>query len=170
MSVIIRPETAQDRGAVWGVNQQAFGGDAEASLAEALRDGGFTEVSLVAEKNDAIVGHILFGRVQIDTAATMIDAVSLAPMAVVPNHQRQGVGALLVEAGLDVARRNGHKIAVVLGHPEFYSRFGFSAKLAEPLQSPFGGGEAWMAMELAPEALAGIAGKVEYPPPFLNLE
>ena len=72
----------------------------------------------------------------------------------------------MVEAGLEACRVQSHKIIVVLGHPEFYPRFGFSAELAQPLESPFGGSAAWMAMELAPGALEGVVGKVEYPPPF----
>ena len=67
---------------------------------------------------------------------------------------------------MEACREKGHKLVLVLGHPEFYPRFGFSADLARPLESPFGGGEAWMAMELVPGALMGIAGRVEYPPPF----
>ena len=66
----------------------------------------------------------------------------------------------------EACRKKGHKIVVVLGHTEFYPRFGFSAELAQPLESPFGGGEAWMAMELVSGALAGVEGRVEYPPPF----
>jgi putative acetyltransferase len=92
--------------------------------------------------------------------------LSLAPMAVLPSHQRQGIGTRLVEDGLQLCRDAGHQIVIVLGHPTFYPRFGFSPKLAEPLTSPFCGGESWMAMELLPGALAGIVGTVDYPPPF----
>jgi len=72
---------------------------------------------------------------------------------VLPEFQRQGIGSALVRSGLKACREQGHSIVVVLGHPEYYSRLGFSAKLAEPLLSPFGGREAWMAMELVPGAL-----------------
>jgi len=112
---------------------------------------------------------ILFSRLPIVTEGGTVDALSLAPMAVLPSHQRQGVGSRLVEAGLETCRENGHKIVVVLGHPDFYPRFGFSADLAQPLESPFGGGEAWMAMELVPGALAGVEGRVEYPAPFQDM-
>jgi putative acetyltransferase len=91
-------------------------------------------------------------------------------MAVLPDFQRRGIGSKLVEAGLEACRKQGHKIVVVLGHPDFYPRFGFSAELAQPLKSPFGGGEAWMAMELVPGALEGVVGRVEYPPPFGSIE
>ena len=113
-----------------------------------------------------IVGHILFSRVAIVTRDGTLDALSLAPMAVLPSDQRRGIGSRLVEAGLKASRERGHRIVVVLGHPEFYPRFGFSAEVARPLESPFGGGEAWMALELVPGALEGVEGRVEYSPPF----
>lgn len=170
MSVAIRREAKHDRAAIWNVNRAAFEGEAEADLVDALRDGGFSEVSLVAEVDGEIIGHILFSRVVIVTKAGTVDALSLAPMAVLPSHQRRGVGSRLVEAGLEVCREADHRIVVVLGHPEFYPRFGFSAELARRLESPFGGGEAWMALELVPGALERIEGRVEYSPPFGALE
>lgn len=166
MTLEIRPESDQGRKAVCNVNRLAFEAEDEANLVDALRDGGYAEVSLVAEEGGEIVGHILFSRLAIVTDDGILDALSLAPMAVLPSHQRQGVGSKLVEAGLEACRKRNHKIVVVLGHPEFYPCFGFSAKLAQPLVSPFGVGEAWMAMELVPGALEGVVGKVEYPPPF----
>lgn len=166
MSIEIRPEQAADREAIWNVNHAAFETDAEADLVDSLRDGGFVEVSLVAKVDGQIVGHILFSRLPIVTETRTVDAVSLAPMAVLPSYQRRGIGSRLFEAGLQACRDSGHRIVVVLGHPEFYPRFGFSADLARPLESPFGGGDAWMALELAPGALAGIKGRVKYPPPF----
>jgi putative acetyltransferase len=170
MNVKIRPETAEDRQSIWHVNQQAFGGESEANLVDALRDGGFVEVSLVADINGEVVGHILFSHLPIITDAGTVEAISLAPMAVLPEHQRQGVGSKLVVAGLDACRDRGHRIVVVLGHHDFYPRFGFSADLACRLKNPFGEGEAWMAMELQPGALEGIEGRVEYPAPFNALE
>jgi len=166
MNVMIRPETTQDREAIWNVNKAAFNGDAEANLVDELRVGGFVEISLVAEVDDQIVGHVLFSRVTINTTVGTVEAVSLAPMAVLPDHQRRGIGNKLVEAGLEACRAKGDKIVLVLGHPEFYPRFGFSAELARPLENPFGGGDAWMALEFVPSTLAGVEGRVEYPPPF----
>jgi putative acetyltransferase len=166
MRVTTRPETSQDRVDIRNVNQAAFGGGDEANLVDALREDSLVEVSLVAELDNQIVGHILFSRVTIITNAGTVEAVSLAPMAVLPSYQRQGIGSRLVDAGLEACRKQGHRIVLVLGHPEFYPRFGFSAKLAQPLESPFGSGEAWMALELVPDALDGVAGRVKYPPPF----
>ncbi len=166
MTIEIRSEKNNDRDAVWRINSAAFETDAEAILVDALRDGGFAEVSLVAELDGALIGHILFSRLVIVTETGREQALSLAPMAVLPRYQRQGVGSSLVNAGLEACSRRGHKAVLVLGHPEYYPRFGFSAQQAEPLESPFGGGSAWMAIELVPGALAGIRGWVEYPPPF----
>lgn len=166
MSIEIRSEADHDRTAIWNVNRAAFDGDIEAKLVDALRDGNYAEASLVAEVNGEIVGHILFSRVTIETNSETADALSLAPMAVLPSHQRQGIGSSLVTAGLATCRDHGARIVVVLGHPMFYSRFGFSADLARPLASPFGGGEAWMAHELVPGALQGMQGRVKYSPPF----
>jgi putative acetyltransferase len=166
VNIQIRSEANSDWKAIWNVNQAAFGGDAEADLINALRDGDFVEISLVAELEGEIVGHILFSRIGIVTKTGTLDALSLAPMAALPSHQRKGIGTELVNAGLRKCREMGHQIVVVLGHPEFYPRFGFSAELAQQLKSPFGGGEAWMAMELLPKALEGLEGQVEYSPPF----
>lgn len=94
--------------------------------------------------------------------------MSLAPIAVLPSHQRKGIGSWLVREGLRACREAGHRIVIVLGHPEFYPRFGFSAKRAEPLRSPYSG-PAFMAVELLPDALQGIEGEIRYPPPFGDL-
>ncbi len=133
---------------------------------DALRSGGYARVSLVAEVDGRVVGHILFSDVPILTDGGTVPALSLAPMAVLPEHQRKGIGTALVRRGLEACRQQGHRAVVVLGHPDFYPRFGFSARLAVPLSSPFGGREAWMALELAPGALGGVTGWVRYPPPF----
>lgn len=161
-----RPETPADHAAIHEVNRLAFGQDAEADLVDSLRAGAFVRLSLVAEVGGEIVGHIMFSRLPIITEKSVVEALALAPMAVLPTHQRRGIGTRLVEEGLRLCREAGHKIVVVLGHPAFYPRFGFSASLAMPLSSPFGGGESWMAVELVPGALAGVVGRVEYAGPF----
>lgn len=166
MSFIIRPEITADHEAIRHVNRLAFGQDEEARLVDALREGGYVRLSLVAEQAGQVIGHILFGDLAIITKVGTIPALSLAPMAVLPAFQKQGIGSTLVLRGLVECQKQGHKILVVLGHPEFYPRFGFSAKLALALSSPFGGGESWMAVELVPGGLAGVIGNVEYPPPF----
>ncbi len=165
-TISIRPELPADYQAIRDVNRLAFEGVVEANLVDALRDGGFVDVSLVAEINATIVGHILFSGVNLVTDTETLTITSLAPMAVLPSHQRQGIGSMLVETGLKCCQVLGHRIAVVLGHPNFYTKFGFSAELADGITSPFGGGDAWMALELAAGSLAGVVGRIEYPPPF----
>jgi len=168
MNLTIRAETAADHAAIAKVNRLAFGGDGEAKLVAALRNGGYVRLSLVAEAEGEIVGHILFSRLPIITSSGVVEALALAPMAVRPEHQRQGIGTRLIQEGLKHCAVAGHRIVVVLGHPEFYRRFGFSATSAKPLAAPFSG-EPWMALELVPGALAGVVGRVEYPPPFAEL-
>jgi len=165
MRIEIREETMTDQAAIREVNRLAFDRDDEACLVDALRDGGYVRVSLVAEVEGEVVGHILFTDLPIDVEGEIVGALALAPMAVVPSHQGHGIGSMLIQEGLRACAEAGHRIVVVLGHPEFYPRFGFSTKRAEPLESPFSG-EAFMALELVPGALDGVEGKVRYPPPF----
>lgn len=169
MPIEIRAEKDQDHEAVRTVNRLAFGQDGEGRLVDALRAGGHALVSLVAEVNGQVVGHIMFSDLNIVTDKGDVPALALAPMAVLPDFQRQGIGSILVRRGLEMCQVKGHRIVVVLGHPDFYPRFGFSAKLAECLQSPYGSGPSHMATELVPGALDGVAGKVAYSPPFSDL-
>jgi putative acetyltransferase len=166
MNVLIRPETSADHDAIRQVNGLAFGQDAEAQLVDALRDGGYLRVSLVAERDGKVVGHLLFSDLPIVTEAGTVPALALAPMAVLPEFQNQGIGSALVRRGLEVCKEQGHRIVVVLGHPHFYQRFGFSAALVAPLESPFSGRESFRALELVPGALEGVTGRVVYSPPF----
>jgi len=162
----IRQETSADQEGIRHVNRLAFGTEDEARLVDALREGGFVRLSLVAERAGQIVGHILFSELPILSETGTISSLALAPMAVLPDHQNQGIGSELVRVGLDDCRQRGHRIVVVVGHPAFYPRFGFSHKLAEGLAAPFASEDAFMALELVPGALAGVKGRVQYPPPF----
>jgi putative acetyltransferase len=166
LNLNIRPETAADHHAIRHVNRLAFGQDEEARLVDALRDGGYVRASLVAEKDGQVVGHILFSDLPLVTKAGTVPALALAPLAVLPEHQNQGIGSALVRRGLEVCKEQGHRIVVVLGHPHFYQRFGFSSKLAAHLESPYSGRESFVAVELLPGALVGVTGRVQYPPPF----
>jgi putative acetyltransferase len=163
--VTLRDETPNDRDAVWQVNQQAFSRDDEARLVDELRLGGYVRVSKVAEENGLLVGHVLFSDLPIVGAAGTVHALALAPLAVIPSCQNRTIGSRLVELGLSACRAAGFSIVVVLGHPEFYHRFGFEARLAQRLKSPFAGPE-FMALELVEGALNGVEGVVTYPPPF----
>lgn len=165
LNVTVRAETPEDLEAIREVNRQAFGREDEARLVDALRDGGFVRLSLVAEEGGRVVGHILFSDLPIVTQAGTLHALALTPMAVQPDRQRQGIGSHLVREGLRACADEGHRIVVVLGHPDYYPRFGFSARLAERLKAPFSG-PSFMALELVPGALADVTGEVCYPPPF----
>jgi putative acetyltransferase len=164
--MVIRPEEEMDYHAIWNVNRLAFGGQTEeAKLVDDLRAEGYKRLSLVAEDDGTIVGHVLFSDLAIETRDAVVDALALAPLAVAPSHQGQGIGSALVREGLRLCAEQGHRIVVVVGHPAYYRRFGFSAQLAERLASPYAGPE-FMALELVLGALDGVSGKVAYPPPF----
>jgi putative acetyltransferase len=168
--LLIRTEKPEDREAIQRVNRLAFRRDDEARLVDALRDEGHVRLSLVAELGGVVVGQILFSDLPIVGEKATVSAVALAPVAVVPTYQRQRIGSELIRRGLDLCRDEGHRIVVVLGHPDFYRGFGFSAEIARPLDSPFAGNPAFMALELVAGALDGVRGRVEYPPPFQALE
>jgi putative acetyltransferase len=148
----IRAETPADIASVRAVNLAAFPGPEEADLVDRLRADGDVVVSLVATAGGAAVGHVLFSRLPIETAGGIVAGAALAPVAVLPERQRQGIGGALVREGLRRCRAAGIAAAVVLGHPGYYPRFGFSAAAAHRLRAPFSG-EAFMALALAPGAL-----------------
>jgi predicted N-acetyltransferase YhbS len=115
--MLIRLENDQDHDAVRKVNRLAFNQEAEARLVEALRAGGFARVSLVADMNGQVVGHIMFSNLNIITDAGTVAALALAPMAVLPDFQKQGIGSALVRRGLADCKMKDHRIVVVLGIP-----------------------------------------------------
>lgn len=164
-TIVTRPEHPGDEEAVAEVNRQAFAREDEAALVDQLRQDGDVVLSFVAVEGDRIVGHVQFCPITIHAPNGPIPALALAPVAVLPSHQRQGVGGQLVRDALVAVTGLGHRIVTVLGHPEFYTRFGFSAEAAQSLDVPFAGPE-WMAMELVPGSLAGVTGRVEYPKAF----
>src|SRR4051794_12247036 len=110
--VRIRAEATNDYGAIRRINQAAFNGSEEADLVESLRKNRLVLLSLVADLDGRAVAHILFSRMAIDTAAGAVDAVALAPMAVLPEYQRQGIGGRLIRRGLDDLRRCGEAIVI----------------------------------------------------------
>lgn len=121
----IRPETPEDVDFIRYVNEQAFGQKEEAEIVEKLRNRYALTISLVAVQKGEVVGHIAFSPVVIESESSHFEAIALAPMAVLPEYQRKGIGSQLVRAGLEECRRLGHEIVVVLGHPAYYPRFGF---------------------------------------------
>jgi len=165
----IRPESVDDHSAVREVNLLAFGGEDEAQLVETLRksDDFIPELSLVAIDQGRVVGHIMFSLISIETPENAVSALALAPMAVRPELQNHGIGSELVRHGLKECRHLGHKVVVVIGHPDYYPRFGFYSARANGLEAPFQvSDEAFLVYELIPGALDGIGGTVKYPPAF----
>lgn len=168
--MILRPEEERDHPAVYHVNELAFGQPAEARLVDALRRGAEFYISLVAEDDGEIVGHIFFSPVRIESGDDFFIALGLAPMAVHPKHQRKGIGSELVRDGLRRCRENGYPVVVVLGHPEFYPRFGFVPSAPLGITSEYDvPEEVFMVAELEPGALAGRSGLVKYRPEFAEL-
>jgi putative acetyltransferase len=168
LNAIIRREHSKDAAELSHIrliHRAAFGEPDEADLTDQLREHGDVLLSLIAEVDQQVVGHILFSRMFVDTTDAAIPAVALAPMAVLPSHQRRGIGGSLIRTGLDLLRDAGERAVIVLGHREYYPRFGFSCEKARLLLSPFPP-DAYMALELMPGALEGVRGRVRYPAAF----
>jgi putative acetyltransferase len=166
---MIRAEQTDDFAAIKEVNRLAFGQEDEALLVQRIREspGFITDLSLVAIRDEKVVGHILFSRIHIETPQGDVEVLSLAPMAIRPEFQNSGIGSNLVREGLKRCRDLGHTIVVVIGHPKYYPRFGFVQAKQKNLDAPFPvPDEAFMVCELAPDAMEGIQGKVKYPPEF----
>ena len=166
-TVVRRENTAspEERTAIRRINEAAYGGREEADLVDNLRASGDVLLSLVAEYESQTAGHILFSRMWIEQSGNRVPAVALAPMAVLPEYKRRGIGSALIRRGLELLRAQDARIVIVVGHPNYYPRFGFSSGKAQPLESPFPP-EAFMALELQPNALEGVRGRVVYPAAF----
>ena len=159
----IRRETAEDIPGIYAVVRAAFARPGEADLVEALRRADALTVSAVAVVGSCIVGHVAFSPVTIDHHS----ALALAPVAVEPASQRQGIGAALIRWGLDECRRLGHDVVIVLGEPAYYCRFGFTPASQFGIVCPFPvPSEAFMVLELSPGAAAARRGVVRYRPEF----
>jgi len=163
--VIIRPEQPQDIAAIRYVNEQAFGGSAEANAIEALRDRGAATLSLVAVIADQVVGHLFFSPATIESPDRSWPGLGLAPLSVLPDYQRQGIGTALMNAGLEECRRLGHERVIVLGHPDYYPRFGFERASQYGVRFEFEApDDACMILALQPGALDGVSGVAKYQP------
>jgi putative acetyltransferase len=167
--IVIRPEGKEDFEAIHEVNRLAFGQEDEALLVRRIRDSShfIPELSLVANRDGQIVGHILFSTIDIEGQHSNRPVLSLAPMAVHPDFQNQGIGTKLVREGLKKCRQLGYLVVIVIGHPDYYPRFGFAPARQQGLETPFPvPDEAFMVLELAPNALAGFKGTVKFPSEF----
>ena len=167
---MVRAETEDDYPGVRKVNEMAFGRGNEAELVDALRLAANPQVSLVAVEDDEIVGHIFFSPVSVESGKRVFMALGLAPMAVVPHRQRCGIGSRLVREGLKACRRLGHDVVFVVGHPEYYPRFGFEPARRLGFTCEYDvQDEAFMVSELRPGAASGWSGIVRYLPQFRNV-
>ncbi|MEG4941659.1 N-acetyltransferase [Microcoleus sp. F4-D5] len=159
----IRTEKPEDLEAVRQVNIAAFGRENEANLVDRLR-GMESTFSFVAVQSDRIVGHILFSPVVLaGKCSSNLSILGLAPVAVLPEYQRQGIGTLLIQQGLEECRRSGFQAVVVLGHPDLYSRFGFIPASRKSLKCEYDvPDEAFMVLELESGSLQDCSGTVKY--------
>lgn len=165
----IRAESTDDQSAVYEVNRAAFETTAEARLVDVLRKAVKQVISLVAEEDGNIVGHISFTPVSIADHPGL-RVMGLAPVAVLPKYQRQGIGTALVQAGLAQCRKNGFGSVVVVGHEDFYPRFGFAPAKNAGLRCAYDvPEEVWMFVELEKGYLDGVTGEVRYHPAFDDL-
>lgn len=168
MTLTVRPETGDDVEAVRDVHLKAFSTPAEADLVARLRDGCDSEISLVAEQSGEIVGHVLLSRMNVSADGRAYRALGLGPVGVAPGSQGSGVGSELIRSALGIAQALGEELVFVLGEPDYYSRFGFSAEAAAPFGSPYAG-PYFMALWLRPAAEPPMAGQADYAPAFASL-
>ena len=173
MDIQIRPETIDDQQAIYQLIELAFGQNNESRLVDLLRtdDCFIPELSLVALMNKQIIGHIIFTKIVIKgEEGTETSSLALAPMAVLPAHQKSGIGGKLIRAGLATAKELGHQSVIVMGHKDYHPKFGFVPaerwKIGTHYEVP---SEYFMAIELIPGALSDAKGIVEYSPPFSQL-
>jgi len=169
MDILIRKEARKDYDDIFNLNKLAFGQEEESRLVNKIRNGNnfIPELSLVAEKDGKIIGHILFSKIRI-SGSLIFESLALAPVAVAPEFQRKGVGSQLIEVGISKAKELGFESIIVLGHKDYYPRFGFQKASKWNIKCPFEApDEAFMAMELSKDALKDKSGTVIYPPEFM---
>ena len=165
--ICIREERPVDIENVRKLNEkaftQAFGQAPEAALVDRLRENCSNILSLVAVQNDQVIGHIYFSPVNI-SGDKIIEGIGLGPMAVLPEFQRRGIGSQLVQAGIEILKRRGYTFIIVLGHPEYYPRFGFKRASHSGIRSQWEGvpDEAFMILILNEEAMIGVYGIARY--------
>lgn len=167
MTLKIRPETAADANQVFAVEVAAFERPDEAQLVQQLQQSKVETLSLVALLDDEVVGHILFSPVTVKNDEGEFTAVALGPVAVSPNRQNKGIGSELCRAGLVTCKQAGYELAFVLGHANYYPRFGFAPSAPLGLRCQFDvPDEVFMVAELVPGALQNKRGTVYYHPLF----
>ena len=159
----IREEKISDVEMIWNVNAQAFESEAEANLVNALRDSGISFISLVAEEDEEIIGHILFTPVELIGDDSGLKLMGLAPMAVLPKLQKKGIGSQLVKTGIENCLIQGFDAIVVLGHPVYYPKFGFVPSVKYGIKSEYDvPDETFMVLELKGSSLKDKNGIIKY--------
>lgn len=155
----IREERPNDIAAIHDVNRQAFGQDQEGNIVDALRANGAAMLSLVATLNGRVVGHIMYSPITVGE----LTGAALAPMAVLPEHQRQGIGSKLVEAGIQKLKDAGCPFILVLGHADYYPRFGFKPASTLGIKCEWEVPDnAFMVLVLDEEKMQGVSGLARY--------
>jgi putative acetyltransferase len=173
MMTVLRVETPADFPGVFQVHRRAFGREAEAELVHALRGCPefLPDLSLVAAIEETVVGHILMTDLRSEAVPQMGGLLALAPLAVLPERQRQGIGGALAREALARAAALGYAGVVVIGHPEYYRRFGFRPAAGYGLVSPFPVPDpVFMALPLREDGLEPFRGKLRYAAPFGGVE
>lgn len=166
-SLIIRAEQANDIPAIRKVNLAAFPGPDEANLVEKLRTHHSFIFSFVAVLDGEVSGHIVFSPVTLVPEINTLRGAGLAPVAVLPQFQRKGIGTKMILHGIDQCKQAGYGYIVLLGHPNYYPRFGFVPSVKYGIKCEYDAPpEAFMILELRSGALAGHSGTIKYPPEF----
>lgn len=175
-SIIIRKEIVEDHQAVeqlveWAFKTMPYSDGTEHQIVHRLRKSAafIPELSLVAERDNQMIGHILLTKIQIKNEQQSVEGLSLAPVSVHPDWQRQGIGGQLIKRAHAIARKLGFQSVVLLGHKDYYPRFGYRPTtdfgICLPFDSP---PENCMILELQPNSLQGITGTVQYPAAFFE--
>lgn len=159
----IRPESSSDCSQVRNIHLTSFPDATEADLVDRLRADGDAVISLVAHEKDLVVGHVMFSRM-----TAPFKALGLGPVAVLPDWRRQGIAVALIRTGIERAQAEDWKGIFVVGEPDYYSRFGFSADMAEDFESVYAGPYS-MALSLHNAKLPTQAGRIDYAPAFEGL-
>lgn len=165
---MIRPAEPGDAAGIRAVHEAAFPTGAEADLVAALTREGDAIVSLVEERQSEIVGHVLLSRMAVTGDGHPVRALGLAPVGVLPGFQGGGIGKELIEAALAIAQATGEELVFVLGEPDYYTRFGFSAETAAPFASPYAS-PYFMALALQPGFAMPAQGEAAYARAFSDL-